>query len=114
MPARARIVTKRLDDLGKSAKEPSAKWGKGSTNAGNATHVVPSNYPRIVITPDTGWPQGNSAPNSSKRGDEAMIIGAKATALTYADILTPKLMAKVKRAFKSRCGVALDLEQTKT
>ena len=66
--------------------------GLASTDAGNVSHVVPTIHPHIKIGSSklaAHTPQFREAA-ISKQGDEALIIGAKALALTGLTLLTDK------------------------
>lgn len=66
--------------------------GLGSTDAGNISQVVPTIHPYIKIGPDNlvGHTAEFCAAAKSEEGDEALILGAKALALTGLTLLTDK------------------------
>ncbi|MCI1945073.1 M20 family metallopeptidase [Clostridium luticellarii] len=66
--------------------------GLGSTDAGNVSHVVPTIHPHIKIGDDklVGHTPEFREAAISKQGDEALIIGSKALALTGLALLTDK------------------------
>lgn len=79
--------------------------GIGSTDAGNISHVVPTIHPYIKIGPETLV--GHTVPfreaAASAKGDEALITGAKALALTALQVITnPSLLASIKEEFAER------------
>lgn len=80
----------------------------GSTDMGNVSHVVPSIHPMISVH----WPPADCAKPASIHtpefadlaasagGDQAVVDGAKAMAMTIADLwLDPDALAAVKDAF---------------
>lgn len=104
-PVLVRTITKHFENLGEKVKAPDPKRGKGSTDMGNVTHVVPAIHPHLAIAPPNmaGHSREFAAASISKRGHDAMIIGAKAMALTCVDLFAdPKLMAETKRTFKRK------------
>ena len=82
----------------------------GSTDMGNVSKIVPSIHPMIAVSPPgvplhsadfTGW-------SGSDRGDQGVIDGAKAMAMTALDILCqPDLRTAVSETF------AADLRQSR-
>ncbi len=74
----------------------------GSTDMGNVSHLVPSIHPMIKVSPlpvsihtpeFAGYARGDE-------GDQAVIDGAKAMAMTVADLwLQPEVLAEVKASF---------------
>ncbi|MHC6179748.1 M20 family metallopeptidase [Clostridium sp. JNZ X4-2] len=66
--------------------------GLGSTDAGNVSHVVPTIHPHIKIGDDklVGHTPEFREAAISKQGDEALLIGIKALALTGLTLLTDK------------------------
>ncbi|MED3574749.1 M20 family metallopeptidase [Cytobacillus praedii] len=81
------------------------KDGIGSTDAGNISQVVPTIHPYIKIGSDDLV--GHTVPfreaAASKKGDEALITGAKALALTGLElIIKPELLTAIKDEFNER------------
>ncbi len=74
----------------------------GSTDMGNVSHLVPSIHPMIKVSPVhvsihtpefAGYARGDE-------GDRAVLDGAKAMAMTVADLwLRPEVLAEVKASF---------------
>lgn len=95
------IVGKHLESLGETIVYEQ-KSGLGSTDAGNVSRVVPTAHPYIKIGPDDltpHTPDFREAAGSS-RGDEALLIGAKALALTGLElIIDPELLASITAEF---------------
>lgn len=79
------------------------RGGIGSTDAGNVSHVVPTTHEYIKIGPSelvAHTPEFREAA-ASERGDEALIIAAKALAYAGLQLLVNReLLAKVKEDFK--------------
>lgn len=74
--------------LGRPAARPGAKRVVGSTDMGNVSKVVPSIHPMIrVAPPGVSIHSHEFAKHArSSAGDEAVILGAKAMAMTIADL----------------------------
>lgn len=75
---------------------------QGSTDAGNISQVVPTIHPHIKIGPKelAGHTPEFCSAAISKEGDEALIIGAKALALTGLTLLTDKnILDEIKEEF---------------
>ena len=85
--------------LGESIK-PRLKKGLGSTDAGNVSHVVPTIQPSVRIGPDDLVAHSIEFSNAakSKEGDRALIISAKALALTGLILLTDEERLQSVRA----------------
>ena len=79
--------------------------GIGSTDAGNISQVLPTIHPYIKIGADDLIPHTVPFREAavSQRGDEALIKGAKALALTALKLATdPALLAEIKEEFNER------------
>ncbi|MBP2242031.1 amidohydrolase [Cytobacillus eiseniae] len=81
------------------------KDGIGSTDAGNISQVVPTIHPYIKIGADDLV--GHTVPfreaAASKKGDEALLTGAKALALTGLRLIIEQdLLASIKKEFSER------------
>jgi len=103
--ALAKTFEKYLKALGEKVQAPDPKAGKGSTDMGNVSYVVPSIHPSIAIGPKTlaGHSREFAVASVSDRGHEAMLNAAKAMALTTLDLFSdPSLTEKVKREFGKR------------
>jgi amidohydrolase len=74
--------------LGRPASRPGPKRVVGSTDMGNVSKVVPSIHPMIrVAPPGISIHSHDFATHArSSAGDEAVILGAKAMAMTIADL----------------------------
>ena len=78
------------------------KSGIGSTDAGNISQVVPTIHPYIKIGPDNlvAHTEAFKIAARSEQGDNALITGAKALALTGLRLLTDEdTLKKVKEEF---------------
>ena len=88
--------------------EEALGFGAGSTDMGNVSHRVPSIHPMLAVAPPnvvihkpefTRWA-------GSEKGDEAVLDGAKALALTAADfLLSGGLRDEAKRAYDVSLGL---------
>jgi len=98
--------TKSLQELGvKSEDIFERSEGTGSLDMGNVSHVVPSIHPYIQICNEPYACHTNEFREAalSEQGREAMILGAKAMALTGYEILTnPKLLEAIKAEFNQK------------
>lgn len=96
------IIRTELENLGEEV-HLEKRAGKGSTDAGNISYAVPTAHPYIKIGPDDliGHTDEFREAAKSERGDEALIIGAKALALTgYRLLADSELLSHVKKEFK--------------
>ncbi|GIO40144.1 amidohydrolase [Paenibacillus antibioticophila] len=95
------IVGKELEQLGEVLIHEE-RGGIGSTDAGNVSHVIPTTHEYIKIGPSelvAHTPEFREAA-ASARGDEALIIAAKALAYAGLQLLeNPELLARVKEDF---------------
>lgn len=104
------LITKKFDEVfAKNARtlgldiNTSVEKGLGSTDTGNISHVVPTIHPCIKIGPESlvGHTSQFCEAAKSKEGDEALIIGAKALALTGLTLITDKdKLLEIKRDFE--------------
>lgn len=95
--------------LGRTFLEPAALGGAGSTDMGNVSYRVPSIHPMLACAPPNvvihhpdfaRWA-------ASELGDQAVLDGAKALALTAAEFLcSPELQARTRKAFDVSRGLA--------
>ncbi|AWB43508.1 amidohydrolase [Paenibacillus sp. CAA11] len=96
------VVGRELELLGETLVHEERK-GLGSTDAGNVSHVIPTTHEYIKIGPDdlVAHTAEFREAAASQRGDEALIIGAKALALAGLQLIVqPELLEKVKEDFK--------------
>ncbi|MCM3574253.1 M20 family metallopeptidase [Mesobacillus subterraneus] len=93
-----------IEDLGETVATDE-RDGIGSTDAGNISQVVPTIHPYIKIGPDNlvahTVPFREAA--ASHQGDEALLKGAKALALTAFQLITDQeLLKDIKAEFEVR------------
>jgi amidohydrolase len=99
------LYTANAASTGRTLVDPSAGGGEqvvGSTDMGNVSYVVPSIHPMIKVAPahlSIHTPEFAEY-TASADGDQAVIDGAKAMAMTVADLwMQPDLLAKAKAEF---------------
>lgn len=83
--------------------------GLGSTDVGNISQVVPTVHPHVKIGPSTlvGHTAEFRAAAASKEGDEALILGAKALAITALTLITDReKLEEIKGEFKVQRGLS--------
>jgi amidohydrolase len=110
------LYTANAARLGRTVIHPrdSAVRVTGSTDMGNVSHLVPSMHPMIAVTTD---PIGIHTPEfeqcaGAPGGDAAVIDGAKAMAMTIADIwVGDGVLANISTAFRGSQGVRGDDDQ---
>src|SRR5690625_100285 len=92
------VLAEELEEIGRASCRK-RRPGKGSTDAGNISHEVPTAHGHIKIGPDdlAGHTVAFREAAKSAEGDEGLITGAKALARTGYRLLTDeKLLAKIK------------------
>lgn len=91
------IINRNFDDVFKGVMEglgetvnTTERSALGSTDAGNISQVVPTIHPHIKIGPNdlVGHTVEFREAAKSEKGDQALVLGAKAIALTILEILT--------------------------
>ncbi|WP_149095946.1 M20 family metallopeptidase [Paenibacillus terrae] len=96
------VVGRELEALGEQL-DRGPRGGIGSTDAGNVSHVIPTAHTYIKIGPDdliAHTVEFREAAGSAK-GEEALVTGAKALALSGLQLLVDEaLLAAVKEDFK--------------
>ena len=95
----------KLRALGEDASFPDAYEPAGSSDAGNLSHELPLIHPYIKITDRSisSHTEEFAEAAKSERAREAMIMAAKALALTGYDLLTdPEFRRRAERDFKER------------
>jgi amidohydrolase len=93
-----------LESLGEPLNPPPAGSGQGSTDMGDVSQAVPSIHAYIQICSEeiAGHSREFAKASASKRGEEVLLIAAKAMAMTAIDLFTdPELMEHAKEEFKS-------------
>lgn len=106
------IINRNFDDIFKGVIEGlgetvniAERSALGSTDAGNISQVIPTIHPHIKIGPSdlVGHTVEFREAAKSERGDQALILGAKAISLTVLELLTnPSLYKEVLREFIDR------------
>jgi metal-dependent amidase/aminoacylase/carboxypeptidase family protein len=90
--------------LGRTVLDPSASPVVGSTDMGNVSYLVPSIHPMIAVGPrhvSIHTPEF-AAYARGDDGDKAVLDGAKAMAMTVADLwLRPDVLDAARRAFEA-------------
>ncbi len=92
-----------LEALGEPLSPPKPDEGMGSTDMGDVSQVVPAIHPYIKICDEdvAGHSRAFAEAAISGRGLEAMLIAAKAMAMTAVDVFTdPELAARMKEEFQ--------------
>lgn len=101
--------TRNMGALGRTVQDPDLIGHKvvGSTDMGNVSYLVPAIHPMIKIAPDgvAIHTEDFAACARAEAADEAVIIGAKALALTTADIWHDS-------SLRSRARAEFDLIET--
>lgn len=93
-----------LEELGKTVSTEE-RAARGSTDAGNISQVVPTIHPHIKIGPSdlVGHTVAFREAARSEKGDQALILGAKAAALTVLELLTNEsVFAEIQKEFNER------------
>jgi amidohydrolase len=102
----ARRFGDKLRALGRAPAERDETVGAGSTDMGDVSHAIPSIHPWIAICDKgetTCHQHAFAACAGSERGASAMLVAAKAMALTAADVLADaKLREELRAAFEAR------------
>ncbi|WP_409303862.1 M20 family metallopeptidase [Peribacillus sp. SCS-155] len=106
------ILNRRFDEVAKNTLESlgeevvvDERAGLGSTDAGNISQIVPTIHPYIKIGPSDLVAHTDAFREAAKsnRGDEALITGAKALALTSLELIVNKeLLTGIKAEFLER------------
>ncbi|MCL4459688.1 MAG: M20 family metallopeptidase [Chloroflexi bacterium] len=98
-----------LETLGVAIQPFDPERGYGSTDMGNVSQIVPSIHPHIAIASEevaVHSPEFAVAA-ISEEGQQALLLSAKAMAMTAIDIFTDaELLTSIKAEFQARPGVA--------
>jgi amidohydrolase len=98
----AQLFSQNMETLGRKTHPPDPRRGCGSTDMGNVSQVVPSLQPFVAIaSPGASEHSPEFAlAAASEAGHQGLIDGAKALALTGADLLANRgAMKRVKEEF---------------
>lgn len=96
----AALWTKNLESLGEKVQQESRKRGMGSTDFGNVSQRMPGLHAYVQIAPPdvAGHSDGFAEAARSERGQEMLIKGAKALAMTAIDVLSDPSQLEAARA----------------
>lgn len=86
----AKLFAENMQSLGRKLNTFDFKYGFGSTDMGNVSHVVPAIHPSVSITSSDNVHTHTlefARAAISKSGDKAVLDGAKALAMTVVDLL---------------------------
>ena len=100
--ALAQLFTQNMESLGRKVYPTDPERSLGSTDMGNVSQVVPAIQPFVAIASPGVWVHSPefAAAAASEMGHQGLLDGAKALALTVADLLAyPEAIAKVKEEF---------------
>ncbi len=103
----AKVWTENFESLGEKVQSESRKRGMGSTDFGNVSHELPGLHAYIQIAPPdvAGHSNGFAECARSDRGQEMLLKGAKALAMTAIDLLTDqKQLEAARQEWKERAG----------
>ena len=95
--------TRNLETLGEPLNPPPADAGLGSTDMGDVSQAVPSIHPYIQICDETvaGHSREFAAASISERGQDVLLIAAKAMAMTAVDVFTDSgLLEGIREEFR--------------
>lgn len=102
--AMGEMFTRNLEVLGEPLKPPPADAGLGSTDMGDVSQAIPSIHAYVHICPEEIVEHSHEFAKAaiSERGEEVMLIAAKAMAMTAIDLFTdPDLVRRMKEEFAS-------------
>lgn len=96
-----KLLERNLKDLGETVMPRRKELGIGCTDVGNITHVIPALQSYVQVVPGfRGHTKEFEVACKSIAGRKAMLTGAKALAMTGADLLlSSDAMEKVKQSF---------------
>jgi metal-dependent amidase/aminoacylase/carboxypeptidase family protein len=103
-PVLAGLYAANASSLGRPVSDPRKTEPRvvGSTDMGNVSYLVPSIHPMVRVAPSGVSIHSHEFTRhaGSPAGDEAVIVGAKALAMTIADLWADRsLVAGAKAAF---------------
>ncbi|MBI3978819.1 MAG: M20 family metallopeptidase [Chloroflexi bacterium] len=103
-PTIAQICRRNMEALGLEVVEPAPDEGMGSTDMGDISQIIPAIHAYFAIGPATlvGHTPEMAAAAISEAGDAAVVDGAKALAMTAADLLAePALLEQAQTDFRA-------------
>ncbi len=98
----ARLFIANMKSLGRPMRLYDTSQTLGSTDMGNVSQLVPSIHPFVAIAPEevVGHSRQFAEAAASESGRRAMILAAKALAMTIVDLLaSPETVTRVKSEF---------------
>jgi amidohydrolase len=98
----ADLFAENISSLGELVEEPEPNQRRGSSDMGNVSQILPAIHPYVTIAePGVGGHTPEfAAAAASDWGNQALIRGAKALAMTAVDLFTqPTLLAEAKAEF---------------
>jgi len=98
----AELYTRNMEALGRKVHPPNPERGLGSTDMGNVSQIMPAIHPSVAIAPDNvlGHSPEFAEAAVSEGGHRGLLDGAKALAMTAADLLcVPENLARAKEEF---------------
>jgi amidohydrolase len=99
------LYSANAEQLGRPPREPDV-WNRvvGSTDMGNVSHVVPAIHPVVAVAPAgvSIHSEAFTGHARSASGDNAVIVGAKAMAMTIADLWADRAHLDAVRAVHQR------------
>jgi amidohydrolase len=101
----ASLFQRNLESLGEGVDQGPVDRELGSTDVGNVSQVVPTIQPMLQISPRevTCHMTGFAEAAVSERGERALLLAAKAMAMTAVDLLAqPDTLAKVAAEFQGQ------------
>jgi len=107
-PILVSLYAANASELGRPPSEPSQlNRVVGSTDMGNVSYLVPSIHPMIQVAPHGVSIHSHEFTRhaGSPSGDEAVILGAKAMAMTIADLWADRSLVEGAAAVHPRSGI---------
>ncbi|MFC1860624.1 M20 family metallopeptidase [Chloroflexota bacterium] len=101
----ARLFRQNMQSLGRRMQLSNPESSLGSTDMGNVSQLVPSIHPIVAIAPKgvLGHSPRFAEAAVSEAGMRGLVDGAKALAMTVADLLSnPEVVSKVKKEFQQQ------------
>ncbi|MCR4398913.1 MAG: M20 family metallopeptidase, partial [Firmicutes bacterium] len=92
-----------MAELGMSPEDPGSRMGLGSSDMGNVSQEIPAIHPYVAVTAREipGHSREFAEATREPRARDAMLVAAKATAMTCIDLLCdPLFMDRVRKNFK--------------
>jgi amidohydrolase len=108
-PVLGRLYAANASALGRPVSDPRTGPNRvvGSTDMGNVSYLVPSIHPMVRVAPKGVSIHSHEFTRhaASPAGDEAVLVGAKALAMTIADLWAdPALLGEARTSFDAATG----------